>query len=105
MKPYYEDLERLQEWKKRITAMTRAEEICYDNGHADGFKLGKETATEAYGRSDAELVEAAKEVLWYLHWGNNPAPPPGSIALRLRDAVTKAEARKYPQNPPSTQLT
>lgn len=41
MIPHREDPERLKEWKGRITAMTKDEEICYDNGHADGFKLAE----------------------------------------------------------------
>ena len=91
MTPYYENPERLQEWKKRIPAMTRDEEVCYDHGHADGYKLGTETAIKAYGCSpeliSAELLEAAKEVLVHLSWDNMP----DSVVLRLRAAIAMVE--------------
>ena len=93
--PYHEDPERLKEWKNRISAMTKDEEVCYDSGHADGFKLGKEAA-EVCG---AELFEAARAFFCHMHWDNMP----DEVVIEFKAAIANAEARKHAKNQPSTQ--
>ena len=66
--------------------MTRDEEICYDNGHADGYRKGKETA-EACG---AELHEASRNLLCHLHWDNMP----DEVVIRFKAAIAGTPHRK-----------